>query len=373
MSEVKQVTIIGTGLIGGSLGMAFKNLQDPPKVIGFSRTLETMKKAIQSGAIDEYKAGITAAVQGSDIVFICAPVSKITEIAQDASKHMEKGAVLTDVGSTKSAIVKNIEKEIPKDVNFIGGHPMAGSENYGIENADENLFKGSQYILTPTEKTNTKSFEVLHRLLTDIGANVIAIKAEKHDKIVSSLSHIPHLAASSLVNLVDTEECRKENWVSVAAGGFKDMTRIAASNPELWLDICLENKDAILKTLDDYKNLLTEIGELINKKDREAIGKWLEKARNARISMVPAIERDLAQFRDLLIEVKDKPGVISDITLTIGGIGLNIENIEIVPIDEKSGSVRVSLIGAEGAQKAADALKEKGYSVTIKALYNDSD
>jgi prephenate dehydrogenase len=369
--EVRQVTIIGVGLIGGSLGLNFKSLKDAPRVIGFSQSKETLEKAKKMGAIDEYKENIKEAVLGSDIVFICTPVSKIVEIAKEAALAMKKNSVLTDVGSTKSAIVDKIESFLPDDIFFIGGHPMAGSENYGIENAQEDLFKNSRYILTPTQKTNTQAFQLLHHLLAKTGADVIAINADKHDRIVASLSHLPHIVAASLVNLVDKEESRKENWLAIAAGGFKDTTRIAASSAQLWLDICLENKTAIVKSLKEFRQVMDCMTDLIEREDREALRSKLEQARNARLSMVTVDEKEFEQLRDLFIPVEDKPGVISDITLTIGEIGLNIADIEIVHSDENAGNIRISLIGDTEAKKAAQVLRDKGYLVSIRGLYND--
>lgn len=369
--EIKQVTIVGVGLIGGSLGLCFKSLKDAPKVIGYSKTKETLIKAKELGAIDEYYDNVAGAVNGSDIVFICTPVGSIVEIAREAAKAMKKNSVLTDVGSTKSAIVDKIESSLPDDIFFIGGHPMAGSENYGIENAQADLFNGSCYILTPTQKTNTQAFQLLHSLLTKTGADVIAINADKHDRIVASMSHLPHIVAASLVNLADKEESRKENWLAIAAGGFKDTTRVAASSTHLWLDICLENKTAIVNSLKEFKEVLDCMTDLIEREDRVALRNKLEQARNARLSMATAGEKEIEQFRDLFIPVKDKPGVISDITLTIGEIGLNIADIEIVHSGENAGSIRISLIGENEAKKAAQALKDKGYSVNIRALYDE--
>lgn len=367
--EIKQVTIVGTGLIGGSLGLVFKQLKDKPKIIGFSKTKETLEKAIERGAVDEYRDSLEEAVSGSDIVFICTPVGKIVEIATLAAPHMKKDSVLTDVGSTKSAIVDRIESSLPEGVYFIGGHPMAGSESYGIENAQADLFKGSRYILTPTKKTNTQAFQLLHNLLAKTGANVIAIDADKHDRIVASVSHLPHIIAASLVNLVDKGESRKENWLDIAAGGFKDTTRIAAGSPQLWLDICLENKTAIVNALNEFKQIINNMTDLIETEDRAALQKKLEQARDARISMATVTEKEFEEFRDLYVSVADKPGVISEITLAIGELGLNIEDIEILHSDEMSGDLRISIIGKKEAEKAADVLRKSGYSVIVRALY----
>ncbi|RJQ30848.1 MAG: prephenate dehydrogenase [Actinobacteria bacterium] len=373
MADFRQVTIIGTGLVGGSLGLAIKKLDNPPKVIGVARNQETLDKAIAKKAIDKGYLDTTKAVSGSDLVFLAVPVGSIANVLKEIAPYLDKGAIVSDVGSTKSNIVAEAEELLPKTVNFIGGHPMTGSEQFGVEHASANLFKNSYYILTPTKKTDTTAFQKLHSLLNKIGANVIAVDIEKHDLIVATISHLPHIIASALMSLASKQtkegQASQENWLLLAAGGFRDTTRIAASNPDMWLDICLENKEAILDNIKAYQEVLSKMASLIEASDNKKLLKALEEARVARVNLPIAKEKELRQLREILIPVSDKPGVVSDITVTFGQLGLNIEDIEIVHTSERRGILRLALDGESEAKKAAKALSDKGYQVEVRKIY----
>lgn len=368
MERIKKVAIIGTGLIGGSLGMAIKSLPEPLQVLGFSRSYKNTKQAVKKKAIDVACPDIESCVQDADIIFIATPVSKIVEIAKEISPLVKKGAIISDVGSTKSSIVRTIEEFMPDDINFIGGHPVTGSEHEGVEHASPNLFRNFYYIITPTKSTDSNAFKALHTLLNAIGANVIAVEADKHDKILATLSHLPHMVAALLVNMASKQVAEKKNWLSLAAGGFRDTTRIAASNPGIWLDICLENKQALLDNLKEFEKSLKELTNLIENDDKEKLKGVLTNARNVRIKLPVAGKKDFAQMRQLMLLVPDKPGVISDISLILGNLGINIEDIEIVPLTDTTGFLRLTVLGKKQAASALKALQKKGYSVEIKSV-----
>lgn len=365
----KKIAIIGVGLIGGSLGLAIKRLSHPPQVIGVARHQKTLDKALEKGAIHKGTISLKDGVAQADLVFVATPVGTIVEIVKEISPYLKAGAIITDVGSTKSNIIFQIEEFLPGHLKFIGGHPMTGSEHQGVEYADASLFENSYYILTPTPKTDTEAFRHLHSLLSALGANVLAVDGEKHDKIVATVSHLPHVIASTLMNLALRQAGERENLLLLAAGGFRDTTRIAASNWEMWLDICFENREAILEDLEEFQLLLREIFQLIKDKDRQGLKRNLEQARLARISMPSLVKKDLSQLRELLIPVIDRPGVISDITLALGKIGLNIEDIEILHSSEVSGILRLTVAGEKESLQAAQALREQGYKVEVRPIY----
>lgn len=364
--NISKIAIIGTGLIGGSLGLAIKKTPNPPKVVGFSRTLKSSKRAVERGAIDTVCQDIATCVEEADIIFIATPVSSIVEITRNISSIVKSGAIISDVGSTKSSIVKTIEDFLPKDIHFIGGHPVTGSEHDGIEYASADLFRDFYYVLTPTAKTDSNAFKTLHTLLNSIGANVIAVEADKHDEILATLSHLPHMVAALLVNRASKQVGEKQNWLSLAAGGFRDTTRIAASNPDMWLDICLENKQALVENLKVFANSLQELTTLIEKGDTAKLKKVLTDARDVRLALPVAGKKDFKQMQQLLLLVQDKPGVISDISVILGNLGINIEDIEIVPLTEAAGFLRLTVLGKKQAQNAKKALVEQGYSVELK-------
>ncbi len=370
MNDFKNVTIIGIGLIGGSLGFAVKALPDPPRIIGFSRREQTIRKALELGAIDEGVHSLPTAVRNADLVFVSTPISIIVDIVRQIAPHMKNGSLITDVGSTKGKIVQAVEGLLPEGVSFIGGHPMAGSEQQGVAFANATLFKNSYYLLTPTKKTDAVTFQKLHSLLTRIGAQVLAIDPEKHDKIVSTISHLPHILSAALVNQANQQTKESKNLLLVAAGGFRDMTRIAASNPDMWRDICIDNSDAILEALEEFGANLTAFKRYILEKNRESLWNEFKEAQSVRIDLPKILHKDISDQWELSIPVADRPGVISDITVTIGRKGINIEDIEIVHLAEHSGVIKLVVNGKKDAWSAATVLREAGYEVEIGSLFN---
>ncbi|MBI4744492.1 MAG: prephenate dehydrogenase [Actinobacteria bacterium] len=367
--KTDKVAIIGIGLIGGSLGLALKQISNPPKITGIARRQEVIDKAIETGAIDEGTTFFEEGVKDADIIFIATPVGSIVDIAKKIIPYLKQKAIITDVGSTKATIVKEIEEAAPSDIYFIGGHPMAGSEQTGVEAATPFLFKNSYYILTPTKKTNNEAFSHLHSLLTQIGAYVLAIDAEKHDSTVATISHLPHFAAASLVNVTQSRMNENENLIKLAAGGFKDMTRIAIGSPEIWLDIAFENRTAILEALNAYKKEIEKIYEFIKDKDKEGLMQRLNEAREKRSALQRVLHKEPLNLCKLNIAVEDKPGVISDVTVAIGQLGVNIENIEIFYTPQsRLGILEIIVMGEDAAQKAASVLLKKGYEVKIENM-----
>ena len=370
MDDFKTVTIIGVGLIGGSLGFAIKALPDPPRIIGFSRREQTVQKALELGAIDEGATSIAQAVRDSDLVFIATPISVIVETIRETAKYAKAGSLITDVGSTKGKIVKSVEDFLPEGVSFIGGHPMAGSEQQGVSFASASLFKNSYYLLTPTQKTDAVTFQRLHSLLTGIGAQVLAIDPEKHDKIVSTISHLPHILSAALVNQANQQTRESKNLLLVAAGGFRDMTRIAASSPDMWRDICMDNAEAILEAMDEFSATLAVFKKDLQEQNKQGLYSEFKQAQSARTDLPKILHKEISEQWELSIPVADKPGVISDITVTVGRQGINIEDIEILHMAEHSGVIRLVVNGKNDAQSAAQVLQQAGYEVEIGTLFN---
>ena len=370
MDDFKTVTIIGVGLIGGSLGFAIKALPDPPRIIGFSRREQTVQKALELGAIDEGATSIAQAVRDSDLVFIATPISVIVETIRETAKHAKAGSLITDVGSTKGKIVKSVEDFLPEGVSFIGGHPMAGSEQQGVSFASASLFKNSYYLLTPTQKTDAVTFQRLHSLLTGIGAQVLAIDPEKHDKIVSTISHLPHILSAALVNQANQQTRESKNLLLVAAGGFRDMTRIAASSPDMWRDICMDNAEAILEAMDEFSATLAVFKKDLQEQNKQGLYSEFKQAQSVRTDLPKILHKEISEQWELSIPVADKPGVISDITVTVGRQGINIEDIEILHMAEHSGVIRLVVNGKNDAQSAAQVLQQAGYEVEIGTLFN---
>lgn len=361
------VSIIGIGLIGGSLAAAFKQQSDDYYIVGYNHNLESAQIALNMGIIDEVAENVEAAVSNADVIFVAVPVMKIPEYVIRAAKAAKSGAIITDVGSTKASIVAEVEPQMPDGVHFIGGHPMAGSERHGISAAKSNLFKNAHYLLTPTERTNVLAYKKLHSMLISIGANVIAIDPGKHDRAVAVISHLPHMVAAVLMNLASSETADTENVLMLAAGGFKDTTRIAAGSPRMWIDICLDNRDALLYSIDKMIAMLEGLSHAIEETDKDRIQDLLEKAQKARLNLPSVLGKEIEKLYELYIPIADRPGVISDITLAIGQLGINIEDIEILHSTDISGTLRLTIPEKENADKVAAALAKKGYEVDLRS------
>jgi prephenate dehydrogenase len=267
-----QVTIIGLGLIGGSLALAFREAGDalPLQITGVDSDVATREQAYQSQAIDVVTADVSEGVVGADIIFLCTPVLQIVPLVKEIIPYLKPGAILTDVGSTKCYLGSQITSLLPDSVRYIGGHPMAGREKSGFLAADKDLFRNKWYILTPSSDSCTQAVVLLKQVLMETGARVTTMDVMAHDQCAAIISHIPHLAAAAIVNLL-AEHPDSDNLLRLAGGGFRDTTRIASSNAEMWADICMTNETAITANLEKLQLILQVLGENIRHGDRQAV------------------------------------------------------------------------------------------------------
>jgi prephenate dehydrogenase len=272
----KKISIIGVGLIGGSIGLAVKKCKLADEVMGLTSRQITLKKALKSKAIDRGSLNLKETVKDADLVILAVPVNKISAILKSISPHLKQGCLVTDIASTKEEIVKIAESTLPKSVFFVGTHPMAGSEKRGVDFAEANLFNNSVLIITPTSKTDKKSLDKIRQFWRKLGARVISLSPKKHDGIVASVSHLPHAIAVSLMNAVSSVDCK------FAAGGFKDVTRIAKSSEVIWDGIFTSNKREIVKKIDFFIKELNDFKTALKKTDNDKIRRKLKQARKKR-------------------------------------------------------------------------------------------
>lgn len=373
MKKIKNITVIGLGLIGGSLAMALKALGDDFNITGFDIEDEAMNIAKYRDIIDKVASDPIDAVSGADLIIIATPISKTVEVIKSIKKGLSKGSIITDVGSAKERTVKNVNKILPGDVYFIGGHPMAGSENEGVLSAKPDLFRNAFYILTPTNDTETENLLTLHNLFTRIGAKVISISPKEHDENVALISHLPHVLSTNLVELVDDRQKKLKNLFRLCAGGFRDMTRIAASNTKMWLDISIENRKEIIKSIDLYMKYLNDFKKGLMDDDSDFIKKHYKKAQKARTNLPKYVEKDISKLYELKIAIPDRSGVLSDITLAISSRGINIEDISIFHSTEFSGGGILKLLvqGDRDSQIAKEAIEKAGYDITVKKVLGE--
>jgi len=364
-----RVTVVGVGLIGGSLAAALRALPEPPFVTGIDADDATLALALERGVLDAAASldAADAALSEADLVVIATPAGAAAEwLARLAA--IGYGGVVTDAASTKAAIVAEARRVLGSGATFIGGHPMAGSERSGVSAADAELFRGAYYVLTPADDTDTEAYGCLHRLLTSIGARVIALDALAHDEAVAAISHVPHVAASALTNLAAERASGGSDVLRLAAGGFKDMTRIAAGSPDLWTGICLDNRDAVVRGLDEFGAQIADFASLVRAGDTDGVRDWLARAAEVRRSLptrwVPASER----LRELTVSMRDKPGAVSTITLAAARAGCNIEDIGIDHVTEDSAVLHLLLTDEGDVDALMADLASDGFEVALEAL-----
>jgi prephenate dehydrogenase len=353
VSGVRSANILGLGLIGGSVGVALR--ERGWRVSGDDAVPERVVDALQRGIIDS--AGLDPA---AEITFVAGPVSVVPALVERALA--ETNGVVTDVGSVKSHIVRACENP-----RFVGGHPMAGSELVGLDGADPNMFDGAVWVLTPSPHTADRTFAAVAAVVADLGAEVLALPAERHDEIVSVVSHVPHLTAASLMGLAAERSEEHAVLLRMAAGGFRDMTRIASGHPAIWLDICAENRDAIASTLGDLIQRLAEMREVVLDGNRAALNDRLAGAREARANLPirGAHPTDLAEIR---IPILDRPGAAAEIFTLAAELGVNVASFEVVHSVEGNRGVSVLLVDASGAERYRGGLIARGFRPSVTHL-----
>ncbi len=281
---MKNITIIGMGLIGGSLGMAVKN-KDLAKVTGVSRSVNHLKEAKEKEALDEFDTDPIEACRQADLVFITTPISTIIPMVKTIAPTLKDGCVITDVGSSKAHIVSEIERSLPENIHFIGGHPMAGSERTGITAATKFLLEGANYILTPTERTDKEALGKLKEFLNKLDVRLSVMDPAAHDEAVAAISHMPLAVAIALVNALNDTKGDKAKMLELASSGFRDTTRIAAGSVEMATDMFTTNKQAVLKMLSEFKVSLERLESLVREGDEKKISAEAERAKRLRSGM----------------------------------------------------------------------------------------
>ena len=348
--EPGRAVIVGTGLIGGSIGLRLR--RNGWHVTGRDRDQVSVEKALALGALDAVGDDPAA-----DITFVATPVHAVAAEARRALATSH--GVVTDVGGVKASIVEAVA-----DARFVGGHPMAGSEQEGVEGAAAELFEGATWVLTPTEGTDAGAFAGVRQIVGTLGAEVVALPPDRHDELVAVVSHVPHLAAATLMRLADERSEEHRALLRLAAGGFRDMTRIAAGHPGIWPDICSDNRAAIVGVLDDLRAALGEMRDLVATGDRAGLFDRLDKARAARVNL-PARFRTAADLREVRIPVPDRPGGVADVAILAADLDVNIVDLEIAHSTEGPQGVLVMLIESGSVDVFRAGLVERGYRPAV--------
>ena len=275
-----KVCIFGVGLLGGSIGMAIKKNGLADKVVGIGRDIKRLKKAVLLGAVDTVTTDYISEVKDADLVILSMHINSSLEAAKKIAPFLKKDTVVTDVESTKELFCKKMRGILPDGIHFVGAHPIAGLERHGVDVATDKLFTETACVITRTTKTNKNAFLKVEKLWNEIGANVVLFSPSQHDKLVAFTSHLPHIAAVSLVNTLGKKGTVDKDLKLVIGNGFKDTTRIASSSPEMWQEICKTNKKNILDVLSRFQRELDKVYKLIDKSDSEKLIKKFEQARS---------------------------------------------------------------------------------------------
>jgi prephenate dehydrogenase len=355
-----KVAVLGVGLIGGSIGLAARQRLDA-EVVGYGRSPERLQRAVELGAIDRAAGSLAEACAEADLVFCAGPVAALPGQAREALAASGPEAVVTDVGSTKGELVE----AVGGDERFIGGHPLAGAETAGVENARADLFEGARWYLTPTERSSGVHYDRLQRALGALGARPQAIDPQSHDHLMATISHLPHVLANVLAAEAAQSLTQDSERLPDVGPSFRDATRVAGSNPAIWADIFASNREAVAGSVASLAARLREAAELIRSGDRAALEAWHGAAGEDRRRLLES-ESEAGPLRELRIVVANRPGTIAELALALGEAGVNIEDMALYPApDMTSGAVSVWVAGDEQARKAEGLVRELGHTATV--------
>jgi prephenate dehydrogenase len=353
VSTARRANVTGLGLIGGSIARALA--ERGWQVRGEDHDSSRVQRAERMGIIT-----VGGLDPQAEITFVCTPV---LALADEVKRVLaETRGVVTDVGSVKGALCATID-----DPRFVGGHPMAGSELEGLDGADASMFQGAVWVLTPSAHTADTTFSAVAAIVAELGADVVALPAERHDQVVAVVSHVPHLTAATLMGLAADRAEDHAALLRLAAGGFRDMTRIASGHPAIWLDICAENRVAILAALDGMIDGLATMRRVVDSDDRGELLRRLGRAREAR-SNLPSRVNQPGELAEVRIPIPDRPGAAAEVFTLAAELGVNIDSFEVVHSAEGNRGVAVVLVDAEMAELYRGGLIARGYRPAVQRL-----
>lgn len=359
----KKFAIIGLGLIGGSLAKALTERLGADDITGVDLDSASIDMAVKDGSISRGFTHLNEQVWNSDVIFLCTPVKKAVEYLEVLAANAKQGCIVTDVCSTKVEIVE-YANTMTTPLRFVGGHPMAGTENAGYAASFPHLFENAYYILAPGSSSDVEALHFLEELIKGIGGIPVILEADEHDKITGSISHVPHIIAAALVNLVREKDSPEGKMQMLAAGGFKDITRIASSSPELWESIILSNRERVMDILKGYIELLEQFGKYVENRDSSQIRRFFKTSRDYRNGFAAGKKSLILPQYEIIADVVDKPGIIGEIATLLGKNDINIKNINVSNSREfEEGCLKIALTDAETEEAAYRLLSSHGYKV----------
>ncbi len=346
-----RANVVGAGLIGGSVGMALREQ-------GWHVSMSDLNGGAEAEAVKRGAADSTGVDPAADVTFVAVPVGAVSELV---TTILDKtSGIVTDVGSTKADICNAIV-----DPRFVGGHPMAGSEQDGIHGARADLFSGAMWVLTPAETTDEEAFAVVRAIVRGFGAETISLAPGVHDQLVAQVSHVPHLTAASLMNLAASGSTQHRALLRLAAGGFRDMTRISAGRPSIWPDICVANATAISQSLGELIDRLERTKSLVDSRDRTGLYEMLNRARVARLNL-PVGYGTTTEVAEVVVPIPDRPGELAAITTLAAELDVNILDLEISHSGEGRRGLLTVVVDAELAERLVGGLMVRDYHPSVR-------
>ena len=362
---MEQLTVgfIGLGLIGGSIAKALRRTMPSIRLIACNRSRKSLTMALEDGTLNHASDSIDSSFKECDFIFLGMPVSLNIEYLKKLKEILPESCMITDVGSVKGSI-QQAAARLGMQKRFIGGHPMAGSERTGYQNASDRLLENAWYILTPFKESPPEKVAQLRKLVEAAGAIPVVIDYQEHDRAAAAVSHLPHIIAFSLVNLIRTADNKEGLMRQLAAGGFRDITRIASSSPQMWESICLENKEPILQILQEYQDSLSQVADAIRGGEGSRLEEFFTEAKNYRDDMPTRMHGSLNPAYEIYTYIPDESGAIATIATILAANGVSIKNISVIHNREfEDGVLRVEFYREEALEKAVTLLNRHSYKI----------
>ncbi|MDX6512670.1 MAG: prephenate dehydrogenase [Gaiellaceae bacterium] len=358
---LRSLAIVGTGLIGASVGLAAKRA-GVERVTGWDADGEALALAAERGAVDVAAASLEEAVAGAELVVCAVPVTLLPAQVGAVLEAAAADCTVTDVGSTKRAVCL----AAGADPRFVGGHPVCGSEARGPAHASGELFEGATWFLTPAAATDPERYRVLHGFVAALGAQPVAVDPEAHDRLVALTSHLPHALANVLLNQAGETRIDRHDPLAAAGGSLRDMTRVAGANPRIWVDIFLDNAQPLAAALAEHRRRIEQLERALEAGDAGFLARWIAEASDNRRRMLTGAYDEAGELQRLRVHVPDRPGVLAGITQALGAERINIEDFELQHLSrERGGTLTLLVSGAGEAERARAVLEGQGYGVVV--------
>src|SRR5919204_4998958 len=362
---VRRLGVVGTGLIGASIGMAARRA-GVDEVRGWDVDEQALAVAAEREAVEPAHS-LEEAVEGAELAVVAAPVASLPAEVANVLAVTGNGTTVTDVGSTKGHVARAVG-----DRRFIGGHPVCGSEARGAAHASGELFEGATWFLTPVTATEPDRYRTLHGFVSSLGAVPVAVDPDAHDRLVALTSHLPHALANLLLNQAGTSRIEGHDPLAAAGGSLRDMTRVAGANPRIWVDIFLDNADALAAALAEHRRRIEQVERALGEGDAGFLARWIAEAAGNRRRMLAEAYEQPGALQRLRVHVPDRPGVLAGITQAPGAARINIEDFELQHMSrERGGTLTLLVSGEDDARRASELLEAQGYSVVIAPVIDE--